>query len=166
MDAGPRTRQRRATKRLLRGSCGLAPRRRCQPGSGATRAESVFPTKREGPARRGHRRHAVVVEALVPADAARVKIRIATRIATVYTNAPKWRREAILGHLCTLLRHRQGGDAHVAGAMTQPPTHTSSRSLTKRFLAPLPPSGAGTIRLSVTIPKRASAPPPSWECLR
>ena len=77
--------------------------------------------------------------------------------ATVYTNAPKWHREAILADLCTLLRHRPSGDAHVAGAMTQPPTHTSSRSLTKRFLAPLPPSSAGTIRLSVTIPKRASA---------
>ena len=53
---------------------------------------------------RGHRRHAVVVEALVPPDAARVAIRIATRVATVYTNAPKRPREAILADLCTLLR--------------------------------------------------------------
>ena len=136
MDAGPRTKQRRATKRLLRGSCGLAPRRRCQPGSGATRAESVFPTTREGPARRGRRRHAVVVEALVPADAARVKIRIATRIATVYTNAPKWHREAILANLCTLLRRRLGGEAHVARAVTQPPTRTHEASAYGLFRGP------------------------------
>ena len=64
------------------------PRRRRQPGSGATRSEPVFPTKREGPAR-GRRRHTVAVEALMPPDAARVAIRIATRVATVYTNAPK-----------------------------------------------------------------------------
>ena len=81
----------------------MTPWRRCQPGSGAARSEPVFPTKREGPARRG-RRHAVVAEALVPPGAARVAIRIATRVATVYTNAPKRRREAILTDLCTLLR--------------------------------------------------------------
>ena len=88
---------------LFRGSYGLTPWRRCQPGSGATRSESVFPTKREGPAR-GRRRHAVVAEALVPPGAARVAIRIATRVATVYTNAPKRRGEARSSHLCTLLR--------------------------------------------------------------
>ena len=114
--------------RLFGGSCGLMPRRRCQPGSGATRAEPVFPTKREGPAR-GRRRHAMAVEALVPPDAARVAIRIATRVATVYTNAPKRIREAILADLCTLLRRCPGGDAHAALAVTQPPTHTNSRSL-------------------------------------
>ena len=64
------------------------PRPRCQPGSGAARSEFVFPTKREGPARGCHR-HAMVVEALVPPGAARVAIRIATRVATMYTNAPK-----------------------------------------------------------------------------
>ena len=139
----------------------MTPWRRCQPGNGATRSESVFPTKREGPARR--RRHAMAVEALVPPDAARVAIRIATRVATVYTNAPKRRREAISTDLCTLLRpygcsqqrnsptvytnapirrrgaistdlctllrRRPGGEAHIAGAVTQPPTHTNSRSL-------------------------------------
>ena len=107
-------------------------RRRCQPGSGATRAEPVFPTKREGPARR-RRRRAMVVEALMPPDAARVAIRIATRVATrvatVYTNAPKRRREDISIDLCTLLRRCPGGDAHAALAGTQPPTHTNSRSL-------------------------------------
>ena len=113
--------------RLFGGLCGLTPRRRCRPGSGAARAESVFPAKREGSAR-GRRRHAVVVEALVPPSAARVTIRIATRVATVYTNAPKRRREAILANLCTLLRRRPGGDAHAVLAVTQPPTHTSSRS--------------------------------------
>ena len=112
---------------LFGGSCGLTPRRRRQPSSGATCAESVFPTKREGPAR-GRRRHAMAVEALVPPGAARVAIRIATRVATVYTNAPKRRRGAILADLCTLLRRRPGGEAYVAGAVTQPPTHTNSRS--------------------------------------
>ena len=81
----------------------MTPWRRCQPGSGATHSEPVFPTKREGPARR-RRRHAMAAEALVPPDAARVAIRIATRVATVYTNAPKRRREARSSHLCTLLR--------------------------------------------------------------
>ena len=174
----------------------MTPWRRCQPGSGATRSEPVFPTKREGPARRC-RRHAMVVEALVPPGAARVAIRIATRVATMYTNAPKRLRGghfhrfvytpasprslataqqpnsvhkrpnparrgpilpfvytiaiprppttqahgptvytntpkrprgAISTDLCTLLRRRPGGEAHVAGVVTQPPTHTSSRS--------------------------------------
>ena len=71
----------------------------------------------------------MAAEALVPPGAARVAIRIATRVATVYTNAPKRLREAVLADLCTLLRRRPGGEAHVAGAVTQPPTHTSSRSL-------------------------------------
>ena len=52
-----------------------------------------------------------------------------SRGATVYTNAPKRRGEAISTDLCTLLRRRRGGEAHVAGATTQPPTHTNSRSL-------------------------------------
>ena len=81
----------------------MTPRRRRQPGSGATRAEPVFPTKREGLARR-RRWHAMAAEALVPPGAARVAIRIATRVATVYTNAPKRRREAVFADLCTLLR--------------------------------------------------------------
>ena len=81
----------------------MTPRRRCQPGSGATRSEPVFPTKRKGPAR-VRRRYAVAVEALVPPDAARVAICIATRVATVYTNAPIRRGEARSSHLCTLLR--------------------------------------------------------------
>ena len=88
---------------LFRGSRGLTPWRRCQPGSGATRSEPVFPTKRERPARR-RSRHAMAAEALMPPDAARVAIRIATRVATVYTNAPKRHREAISTDLCTLLR--------------------------------------------------------------
>ena len=75
-------------------------------------------------------------------------------VATVYTNAPKRRREAIFADLCTLLhthgrsrdragprvpRHRRphgprdaralGPEVHATGAVTQPPTHTSSRSL-------------------------------------
>lgn len=53
----------------------------------------------------------MAVEALAPPDAARVAIRIATRVATVYTNAPKWLRGAISTDLCTLLRRRRGGDA-------------------------------------------------------
>ena len=89
--------------RLFGGLCGLTPRRRCQPSGGAARSEPVFPTKQEGPARR-RRRHAMAVEALVLPDAVRVAIRIATRVAIVYTNAPKRPREAVFGDLCTLLR--------------------------------------------------------------
>ena len=51
--------------------------------------------------------------------------------ATVYTNAPKRPRGVISTDLCTLLRRRPGGEAHVAGVVTQPPTHTSSRSRQK-----------------------------------
>ena len=72
---------------------------------------------------------------------------------TVYTNAPKRPREAVLADLCTLLRpHNRtrdragppvprrrrphgprdaralGPEAHAARAVTQPPTHTNSRS--------------------------------------
>ena len=74
--------------------------------------------------------------------------------ATVYTNGPKRRRGAIFANLCTLLRphghphgragprvprHRRphdprdaralGPETHPTGAVTQPPTHTNSRSL-------------------------------------
>ena len=112
---------------LFRSSCGLTPWRRCQPGSGATRSESVFPTKREGPARR-RRRHAVVAEALVPPGAARVAIRIATRVATVYTNAPKRHRETILTDLCTLLRpHGRSHDPREAQQCTQTPQSGAER---------------------------------------
>ena len=48
--------------------------------------------------------------------------------ATVYTNTPKRHRGAISADLCTLLRRRPGGDVHAASVVTQPPTHTSSRS--------------------------------------
>jgi len=44
----------------------------------------------------GRRRHTMAVEELVPPDAARG--------TTVYTNAPKRLREAVLADLCTLLR--------------------------------------------------------------
>ena len=90
---------------LFRGSRGLTPWRRCQPSNGVTRSGPVFPTKREGPARR-RSRHAVAAEALMPPGATRVAIRIATRVATVYTNAPKRRRGTISADLCTLLRPR------------------------------------------------------------
>ena len=49
---------------------------------------------------RGRRRYAMVVGALVPPDA----VRVATSVATVYTSAPKRRREALFVNLCTLLR--------------------------------------------------------------
>ena len=57
-----------------------------------------------GGASEGRCRHAVVVEALVPPDAARDAIRIANRVAIVYTSAQKRRREHIFADLCTLLR--------------------------------------------------------------
>ena len=96
-----------------------------QTSGGATRAEPVFaqspffrPGKRWPP--RARRRRALAVEPLAPPAAARVAARVATRVATrvetrvatggaahgatVYTNAPKRRREAIFANLCTLLR--------------------------------------------------------------
>ena len=63
-----------------------------------TQSLSSRPRGRRPP--RGRRRHAMAVGALAPPDAARV----ATRIATVYTNAPKRHREAVFADLCTLLR--------------------------------------------------------------
>ena len=84
--------------RLFRGSCGLTPRRRRQPGSGATRAEPIFPTKREGPAR-GRRRHAVVAEALVPPDAACVTTR-ATLAAQQCTQMPRNGTEGPFPPIC------------------------------------------------------------------
>ena len=56
-------------------------------------------------------------------------------VATVYTNAPKRRREAVLADLCTLLPHRPSGEVRPTGAVTQPPTHTNSRSLLFRLMA-------------------------------
>ena len=64
--------------------------------------------------------------------------------ATVYTNALKRHREAILADLCTLLRHRPGGEAHIAGAVTQPPTR-HPHELTKPSII----SDCGTTRLSI-----------------
>ena len=61
--------------------------------------QSLFSRPRGRRPPRGRRRHAMAVGALVPPDAARV----ATRIATVYTNAPKRLQEAILADLCALL---------------------------------------------------------------
>ena len=84
----------------------MTPRRRRQPRDGATRVESTFPTKGEVATERGRRRHAMAVGALVPPGATRVAIRIATRVATVYTNALKRLRGAISVDLCTLLRPR------------------------------------------------------------
>ena len=67
----------------------------------------------------------MVVGALVPPDAARV----ATSVATVYTSAPKRIREASFADLCTLLCRRLAVTPHhAARAVTQPPTHTNSRS--------------------------------------
>ena len=64
----------------------------------------------------------MAVEALVPPDAARVVIRIATRVATVYTNALKRHREAILTDLCTLLRpHGRSNDPRESQQCTQMP---------------------------------------------
>ena len=57
---------------------------RRQPRDGAARAEPGCPIKR-GVATEGGRQYTMVVEALVPLDAARVT----ARVATVYTNAPK-----------------------------------------------------------------------------
>ena len=63
-----------------------------------------LPDQGRGAHREGCRRHAMAVGALVPPGATRVAIRIATRVATVYTNALKRRGEARSSHLCTLLR--------------------------------------------------------------
>ena len=123
-----------AQRWLFGGLCGLLPRRRLQPGS-AARAEPVFPTRRETategalPAhhggwgaratrrnsRRSLRRNSVHK---CPKTAPRGPIlpfvytiaiprppTTQARVATVYTNAPKRRREAIFADLCTLLRH-------------------------------------------------------------
>ena len=49
--------------------------------------------------------------------------------ATVYTSAPKRIREASFADLCTLLRRRLAVTPHhAARIVTQPPTHTNSRS--------------------------------------
>ena len=34
-----------------------------------------------------------------------------------------------MADLCTLLRHRPGGEAHIAGVVTQPPTRTHEASI-------------------------------------
>ena len=80
--------------------CGLTPRRRRQPRDGATHAEPVFPVKGEA-----------ATEGAPPAHhggwgarATRRGSRRKARVATVYTNDPKRRREARSSHLCTLLR--------------------------------------------------------------
>ena len=58
---------------------------------------------------RGHFSQSVYTPASPPS------LERSSRVATVYTNAPKRPREAISTDLCTLLRRRPGGEAHVAG---------------------------------------------------
>ena len=80
----------------------------------AGRREPVFSTKGEAATERAPPAHHGV-EALVSSDAARVAacgaacgVTLDTaRSATVYTNAPERRREAVFGDLCTLLRHHR-----------------------------------------------------------
>ena len=82
---------------------------------------ACLPDQARGPAR-GRRRHAMAIEALVPPGAARVAIRIVTRVAIVYTNAPIWRGEAISTDLCTLLTpHGCSHDPRVAIVYTNAP---------------------------------------------
>ena len=74
----------------------------------------------------------MVAEALVPPDAARVAIRIATHVATrgatVYTNAPKRRGEAVLADLCTLLSpHTAVRNGAAAQQCTQTPQSGAER---------------------------------------
>ena len=78
----------------------MTSRRRRQPRGGATHAEPVFPVKGEA-----------ATEGAPPAHhggwgarATRRGSRRKARVATVYTNDPKRRREARSSHLCTLLR--------------------------------------------------------------
>ena len=88
-----------------------------------TRILSSRPCERRPPRR--YRRHTMVVEALVPPDAARV----ATCVATVYTNAPKRLREVIFADLCTLLRpygrprDRAGHGFHDIDGLMAPAMH-------------------------------------------
>ena len=135
--------------RLFGGLCGLTPRRRCQPSGGAARSEPVFPTKQEGPARR-RRRHAMAVEALVLPDAVRVAIRIATRVAIVYTNAPIRCGEARSSHLCTLLRSQGHPQPKpTAQRCTQMPRNGTERPFS-------------SICVHSCVTARAVTPTPSW----
>ena len=116
-----------------------------QTSSDATRAGPVFaqgpffrPGERWPP--RVRRRRATAVEPLAPPAAARVATRIAARVATcvdtcgaargaahgatVYTNAPKRRQEAILANLCTLLLPHPRLPAR-PGGVTGPTTSTA-----------------------------------------
>ena len=114
---------RQIEKGLFGGSCGLTPRRRCQPGSDATRAEPVFPTKRGGATGTPWRLRRSCHLAQLASH-----IRIATRVATVYTNAPKRPRGAILANLCTLLRpHGRSHDPREAQQCTQTPQNGAER---------------------------------------
>ena len=133
----------------------MLPRRRRQASGGTARAGPVFPTKGGGhrggaagtPWRLGRSCHPTQLASQLAAQQCTqmsqnsserpfppicVHFCVPTSVrngATVYTNAPKRHRVAILTDLCTLPCRRPGGDAHVAGAVTQPPTHTNSRSL-------------------------------------
>ena len=118
VDTGPFTGR---NLRLFRGSCGLKPRRRRQPGSGATCSEPVFPTKREGAARRC-RRHAMAAEALAPPGAACVTTR-ATLAAQQCTQTPQSGAERpdppICVHYCVLASVHNSATAQQCTQMPQ-----------------------------------------------
>ena len=141
----------------------MTPRRRRQPRDGATRVESTFPTKGEVATERGRRRHAMAVGALVPPGATRVAIRIATRVATVYTNAPKRRREPIFADLCTLLRpHRLSATAPQPNSVSECPK-TARRGPILPFVytiaIPRPPQPKPTAQQCTQTPQNGAERP-------
>ena len=134
----------------------MLPRRRRQPSGGTARVEAVFSDQGGGGHRGGYRRYAMVVGALVPPDAARVATSGATVCTSapkqsreaVFANlctllrpltcpqrrnsvhkCPKTDPRGQFRRFVYTLASPPGGDAyHAARAVTQPPTHTNSRS--------------------------------------
>ena len=136
----------------------LLPRRRRQPSGGSARAEPVFPTRGRWPPREC-RRHVMVVGALVPPDA----VRIATSVATVYTSAPKWLREAVFADLCTLLRSltcpQRRNSVHEC-PKTAPRGHFS-----RSVYTPASPHLSTTVQQCTQVPQNGSERPFSSICV-
>ena len=117
-----------------------------------TRILSSRPCERRPPRR--HRRRTMVVGALVPPDATRV----ATRVATVYTNAPKRLQEAVFSDLCTLL-HPHACPQRRSSVHECPKTDSRGRFLRSVYTPAFPRSPARPGGATGPTTSTASWPP-------
>ena len=74
------------------------------------------------------------------------------RVATVYTNAPKWHREAVLANLCTLLRSH--GCPQRPNSVHKCPNPARRGRFSQSVYTPAFPQGRSRDRAGPLVPRR------------